>query len=698
MNRNINLTFLFAVLLLKTFAACSQNAIIDKYQFLSPKPGSVGHNPETNIIIRFGEKIDNNTIQSQFVEVEGDKSGSHTGKLIQASDNKTLIFKPDRPFLLKENVRVRISKGISAVSGNYLPEMQYSFGIRNTLNISVNENQGGDSEILPSGLFKAAESTNKTISDNSFLTNPLITIQYSDNPSEGNLFTALGIQNKYYAYACDNEGIPVFVKQFPGRINNLKPNGWGTASFYDYSQYAYILIDSELNPIDTFKMGNGYQADMHEFLLLKNGHSFMIASDRQNIDMSSYVVDGHKETTVTGAVIQELDENRQVVFEWRTWDHFKITDSYEDLTNSTIDYAHCNSIDADTDSTIILSSRNLNEITRINKNTGAFIWRMGGKNNQFQFINETRQFAGQHSVDMLENGNIIFYDNGVNRVPEYSRGVEYQTDLKNKKVTLFNEFIHSTGKYVNVMGNIERLSNGNTLIYWGGAAGPVIHNFSEYDKDKKLVIEGELNNESLPTYRVYREVWEPSIFSLNADTLYFDETSSGQETTRQIIFKNISGAERNITSIYIKNDELSVLEPMPVKLLPGEEKTFSIKYAPKYVNSNFSNIVFCSETDSLFVSKKLVINTKSKLVDGISFYGNDAFSANPNPFSNTLTITSSGSIRQIIICDLNGKICYKSLVSGNQIQIKPKSLKRGVYILSAEFTDRTVKRISIVKQ
>jgi hypothetical protein len=696
MNRNINLTFLFTVLFLKAFNTCSQNVVQDSYQFLSPQPGSVGHNPETSIIIRFGEQIDKNIIQSQFLEVEGEKSGSHTGKLILASDNKTLIFKPNKPFLLKENVRVRISKGIATVSGNYLPEMQYSFGIGDKIN--VNEDHAVVSEILPSGLFKAGEPTNKTMNVNSFITNPLITIQYSNDPSAGNLFTALGIQNNYYAYACDNEGIPVFVKQLPNRINNLKPNAWGTASFYDYSQYAYILIDNELNPIDTFKMGNGYQADMHEFLLLKNGHSFMIASDRQNMDMSSYVVDGRKETTVTGAVIQELDENKQVIFEWRTWDHFKITDSYEDLTNSTIDYAHCNSIDADTDTSIILSSRNLNEITRINKNTGALIWRMGGKNNQFQFINETRQFAGQHSVDMLDNGNIIFYDNGVNRVPEYSRGVEYQTDLKNKKVTLFNEFIHSTGKYVNVMGNIERLSNGNTLIYWGGAAGPVIHNFSEYDKDKKLVMEGELNNESLPTYRVYREVWEPSIFSLSADTLSFDETNIGQETTRQITLKNISGAERNITSIHIKNDELSALETMPVKLLPGEEKTFGIHYAPQYVNSNYSSIVFCSETEYLFISQKLIVKTKPTLVEGISSYGNDAFSVNPNPFSSTLTIRSPGSIRQITICDLNGKICYKSLVSGNQIQLKPKGLKKGIYILSAEFTDRTLKRINIVKQ
>jgi len=699
MNRNINFTLLLAVLLLaKGFETYSQNLMPDRYQFLSPKPGSIGHNPETSIIMRFGEQIDNKNIQPECLQVDGDKSGSHTGKLILASDKKTLIFKPHRPFILNEDVHVQLNKAIATVSGNYLPEIHYSFGIRNTLYPPLNENLSGEAEILASGFHKAGDSIKNTMSGYSFLTNPLITIQYTDGPTLGNLFTTFGIQSKYFAYACDNEGIPVFVKQYPNRINNLKPNSRGTASFYDYAQYAYILMDSELNPIDTFKMGNGYQADMHEFVLLESGHSFMIASDRQNIDMSNLVKDGHKETTVTGAIIQELDENKQVIFEWRTWDHFKITDSYEDLTNSTIDYVHCNSIDADTDSSIIISSRNMNEITRINKNTGAIIWRMGGKKNQFEFINETRQFAGQHSVDMLDNGNIIFYDNGVNCIPLYSRGVEYQTDLKNKKVSLINEFVHSTGKYVSVMGNIQRLNNGNTLIYWGGATGHFIHNFSEYNKDRKLVIEGELNIESLAAYRVYREIWEPSIFSLSADTLYFDETNIGQETSRQITINNISGSERNITSVYIKNDELSLTETLPVKLMPGEGKTFIIKYVPKYVNDYYSNIVFCSESDSLFVSKKLVIKTKPSLVNGNTFYGNDVFSVLPNPFSSSLDINSSGSIRQITIYDLNGKICHKSIVSGNRIEIKPEGLKKGIYILSAEFNDNTVKRISIVKQ
>jgi hypothetical protein len=166
----------------------------------------------------------------------------------------------------------------------------------------------------------------------------------------------------------------------------------------------------------------------------------------------------------------------------------------------------------------------------------------------------------------------------------------------------------------------------------------------------------------------------------------------------QITIKNISGSERNITSIYIKNDELSITETLPVKLMPGEEKTIIIKYVPKYVNDYYSNIVFCSEADSLFVSQKLVIKTKPTFVDGIISYGNDAFSVNPNPFSNTLGIKSSSSIRQITICDLNGKICHNSIVSGNQFEIKPIGLKKGIYILSAEFNDNTVKRISIVKQ
>ena len=126
-----------------------------------------------------------------------------------------------------------------------------------------------------------------------------------------------------------------------------------------------------------------------------------------------------------------------MIFQWRSWDHFKITDATEDidLTAHTIDYVHGNSIEVDYDSHILLSSRHMDEITKINRQTGEIIWRFGGiksRNNQFLFINDLRTFSHQHDIRRLPNGNITLFNNGNLLVPRYSSSLEYYLDEQNK--------------------------------------------------------------------------------------------------------------------------------------------------------------------------------------------------------------------------------------------------------------------------
>ena len=62
------------------------------------------------------------------------------------------------------------------------------------------------------------------------------------------------------------------------------------------------------------------------------------------------------------------DAAKNVVFEWRSWDHFDLTDMTFGgfaLTDSVIDYVHGNSIEVDGEEGLLVSSRNLNEITKI---------------------------------------------------------------------------------------------------------------------------------------------------------------------------------------------------------------------------------------------------------------------------------------------------------------------------------------------
>jgi hypothetical protein len=161
------------------------------------------------------------------------------------------------------------------------------------------------------------------------------------------------------------------------------------SEFYEFGgggDTEFFMMDSSFSIVDQFQMGNGYTSDFHEFQYLPNGHVFMVAYDLQPVNMSEIVEGGHPGALVAGSVVQELDLNGNVIFQWRSWDHYDLLDSYADLTQSIFDAIHINSIELDlTDLNIIISTLALGEATKVNRQTGDMIWRMGGKNNQFTF-------------------------------------------------------------------------------------------------------------------------------------------------------------------------------------------------------------------------------------------------------------------------------------------------------------------------
>ena len=206
----------------------------------------------------------------------------------------------------------------------------------------------------------------------------------------------------------------------------------------------FYELDSSYAILDSFFCGNGYETDDHELQLLPNGHALLIGLDPEDVDMSFVVPGGYPFATVIGDVIQELDQNQNVVFQWRTFDHFQITDAtHEDLLAPTIDYAHVNAIDVDTDGNLLISSRHLDEITKIDRQTGNIIWRLGGKNNQFTFVNDPIRFSYQHCIRRTPTGTLTLFDDGDYHTPRFSRAVEYSMDEQAQSVTLTWQFRHS---------------------------------------------------------------------------------------------------------------------------------------------------------------------------------------------------------------------------------------------------------------
>jgi hypothetical protein len=283
-----------------------------------------------------------------------------------------------------------------------------------------------------------------------------------------------------YFMIMDNAGVPVFYSKNQS-LGELTCNGLFTkrreipGMRKKYTWYLY----EDFNEIDTFQMGNGYLADNHDFQMLPNGHVLMLNYDSHIIDMSQIVEGGHPACNIGGAVIQELDVYKNVIFQWRSIDYIPIIDSFRDLTRARIGYIHVNSIELDEiDGNIILSCRETSELIKINRVTGEVMWRMGGKNEDFTYINEhpenaPRYFKLTHDARRHANGHLTIFDNGADKndmTRPYSRAVEYDLDEENKTVTMVWEYRNDPDFLALSGGDCLRLPNGNTIVRWGGAA------------------------------------------------------------------------------------------------------------------------------------------------------------------------------------------------------------------------------------
>ena len=166
-----------------------------------------------------------------------------------------------------------------------------------------------------------------------------------------------------------------------------------------------------------------------------------------------------------------------------------------------------NAIDVDTDGHILLSSRNTSEITKINRDTGEIIWRLGGAHNQFTFVNDPLNGPrNQHAVRMVTTNRYTMFDNGNLHSPPVSRGVEYLLDPTNMTATIVWQYppAPTTSLYSFYMGNVQRLPNGNTLINWAVGNLPKL---TEVRPDGTKAYEMNWAN-GYEAYRVWRCPWQ----------------------------------------------------------------------------------------------------------------------------------------------------------------------------------------------
>lgn len=516
---------LTTLLLTATFIFLTQKIFSQTFEYISPKDNSILVSLNTNIILKSDENINPKSLSPEEFNVQGTSSGTHSGIVKLSDDNKTILFVPSTPFSANETVSVAVSSGIKTTNGQSLPSATFHFKTT-PLTQSININP---LTLINNGSVYKSITTNhlyrliaKTLGTDTLPSDfPQIKVDSVNNPADGKIFLANfsvtandSIGN--YIMILNNDGSVVKYLKLNQPAFDFKVQPNGELSYADvidnYTSYAkvrWIVMDTSLTPVDTFQCGNGYYADLHDFELLPNGHALLFAFDPEPFDMSPY--GGDPNATVIGVVVQELDASKNVVFQWRSWDYLPIKDSYQDLTTQTVDLIHANAIDVDNDGNFLLSMRHLSSIIKIDRQTGNIDWILGGKQNQFTFLNEDdsnspNYFSYQHDVHVLPDGDITLFDNGNQHNPPYSRAVEYKLDEQNKTADMVWEYRPSPDIFNFAMGSVQRLSNGNTIIGWGYASADGAPAITEVHQDNTTALKLYLPAGQV-SYRAFKFPW-----------------------------------------------------------------------------------------------------------------------------------------------------------------------------------------------
>ena len=280
--------------------------------------------------------------------------------------------------------------------------------------------------------------------------------------------------------------------------------GWFQGTVVEaHGQGHYELFDPAYTRVGEVYAQNGYQADLHEFVITPAGTALFTCYGQAHSDLSRF--GGPRHGTYFYGVVQEVElSTGKLVFEWRSDDHVGLDESYKPAQpDSAWDYFHINSIDVDgADGSLIISGRNTWAFYKVQRPTGKMLWRLGGKKSDFE-LGPGAHFAFQHDVRRHPDGTFTLFDNegGPPAEAPQSRGLVLSVGEKSLRANLVRQYLHSPPVLSEALGSVQDLNGGNKFIGWGESSY-----FSEYDPTGKPIFDARLAS-GTESYRAFKRAW-----------------------------------------------------------------------------------------------------------------------------------------------------------------------------------------------
>jgi hypothetical protein len=302
------------------------------------------------------------------------------------------------------------------------------------------------------------------------------------DPTPGYVVFAAG----RYGLAIDNTGRVVWYRAFtngPGLAFMAQPTGRYFARLppaLPTDPTPWVELDPSGNVTRTIGCARGLSPRVHDIIAQTDRTYWLMCDETRAVDLSG--VGGVPHARVTGTVVQRVSADGALLFDWSPFDHFDIADSpLRDRAGANVNWTHGNALDLAPDGNLIVSFRNLGEVTKIDAVTGAVIWRLGGPRNDFTFVGDAGvPFVAQHGARMAAPGTVLLLDNlGTHGE---SRAERYALDERAMTARLVRSYSAAPTVVTEIGGSVQDLPGGHTLVSFG-TAGRV----EEYDAAGRVV-------------------------------------------------------------------------------------------------------------------------------------------------------------------------------------------------------------------
>ena len=274
----------------------------------------------------------------------------------------------------------------------------------------------------------------------------------------------------------------------------------------------YIIADSNLNQLQkiTFTpyapglFPSNQGLDIHDFILISDSDYITLTYYMKYVTNIPARLNPASNVSVLTPVIEEV-QNGQVVFHWDASNDttfYATSVEYNNFSDSTTpqDYIHMNSMFIDpTDNNLICSMRHQDQVIKINRQTGAVMWHLGGSNSDFP-LTPDMVFLRQHHATLTDsNRTLLLFDDGFVTIRPYSRICEFQLDEANKTITGFKYF-NIPEPFTDFAGSVQKIGDD---YFIGGATADYLLDINYNTGQKVIEFKGNLSSYRAFKYPVY---------------------------------------------------------------------------------------------------------------------------------------------------------------------------------------------------